>query len=259
MKKLLLFAVAAIALLSCNKEPQEQSVKIEKIEAQIPEEDTFPYDTLQGMYMADFGGSPIRIIINYASGKNAIGYNIHKGLQRNIMGKVTRSGDSVQLVLAEPGDNKYDGVFTINFVGIDKAPKGTWEANDKSIPGQTFTLKKIEKQKDQEAGELDVTNFASNFSQMSDSIGEYHFQDDGLVILKYYPDNDEDWDKQQFKELKGSWELNGDKVTINWEPNKIFKGNRLDLEIVESEYEYEPPHFKVIGSKSHYIYSMWYW
>lgn len=259
MKMFLLLAVATVFFVSCaEKAPKEASVKVDKFNAEIPEEDTFPYDTLQGMYMADFGGSPIRIIINYVSGKNAIGYNIHKGLQRNIMGKVTRSGDSIQIVLAEPGDNEYDGVFTLNFVGIDKAPKGKWVANNKKIRSQTFTLKKVEaNNKEKKEGEIDITNFASVFAQMSDSIGEYNFLDDGLVILKYYPNNDLSWDQQQFKELKGSWELEGKNVTINWEPNKLFRGNKLELKIVPSEYEYEPPHLE--GPNGHNIYSMWYW
>ena len=94
--------------------------------------------------MADFGGSSILIILNYVSGQNAIGYNIHKGLQRNITGKVSRSGDSIQVTLNEPGDNKYDGIFTLDFIGIDKSPKGNWTANDPKIPSQNFKLKKID-------------------------------------------------------------------------------------------------------------------
>lgn len=257
MKSLLLFTVLTIALFSCTEKTVEQEVKVDKIQPEIPEEDTFPYDTLQGIYIGDFGGSPIRIILNYVSNKNAIGYNIHKGLQRNIMGKVTRSGDSIQLVLSEPGDNKYDGVFTINFTGIDNAPEGEWTANDKKIPGQSFKLKKVIIDEKLKEGEITMTNFADVFNQMSDTIGEYRFMNDGLVILKYYPDNDADWDKQQYKELKGSWELKGKHVIVNWEPSTIFKGDVIEMDIVESEYEGDPPHMKV--NDNHMIYSMWYW
>jgi len=255
MKSFVLILLVGITLIACqDKKPAKQEIKVKKIAAEIPEEDTFPYDTLQGMYMADFGGSPIRIMLNYVSGSNAIGYDLHKGLQRNIMGSVTRSGDSIQLVLSEPGDNEYDGVFTLNFVGIDSKPKGTWVANNEKIPGQDFTLEKIVYETDENTDEITLTNFADKFDVLSDTLGEYHFQKDGFVTLKYYPDNDKAWDQQQYKEIKGSWDLNGDKVTINWEPNNIFKGNKLELTIHKyGEYEYS-----LKGKGKHELWMMWY-
>lgn len=255
MKYFFLILVAGITLIACKeKEPPKQEIKIEKVEAEIPEEDAFPYDTLKGLYMADFGGSPIRIALNYVSGTNAIGYDLHKGLQRNIMGSVTRSGDSIQLVLAEPGDNEYDGVFTIDFMGIDSKPKGKWVANNDKIPSQEFTLEKIVFDSDSESEEITMFNFADKFSEMSDTIGEYNFMDDGLVTLKYYPDEDKDWDQQQYQEITGSWDLQGEKVTINWEPNDIFKGNRLELTIYKyGEYEYS-----LKGQGKHELWMM-YW
>lgn len=254
MKSFLLFAAILFTLYSCNEAEKEQEVIVEKIESEIPEEDTFPYDTLQGMYMADFGGSTIRIILNYVSGKNAIGYNIHKGLQRNITGNVTRSGDSIQVILNEPGDNKYDGVFTLDFIGIDKTPNGNWTANDPKIPSQNFTMKKIDPNSKVNNDEITIYNFADIFSTVSDSIGEYYFEKDGLVTLRYYEDKDIDWDKQQYKEIKGSWELKGQKAIINWEPNPIYKTNRLELDILKDEYG--EPSLRENGN--HELYMMWY-
>lgn len=255
MKSLFLILSACLLFIACKEEPAEQEVKIEKIEPEIPEEDTFPYDTLEGIYMADFAGSPIRIVLNYVSGANAIGYNLHKGLQRNIMGEVTRSRDSIQLVLSEPGDNEYDGVFTLSFIGMNDAkPTGSWEANNKKIPGQQFTMKRIVKPTDESTEEVTLTNFARIFGEMSDSIGEYNFSDDGLVRLKYYPDKDIDWDKQQYKELKGSWDLDGNRVVINWEPSDIFKGNRLELTIKKYEYG----EYSLVGDGEHELWMMWY-
>ncbi len=254
MKSFSLFALLFISLFSCNEAEKEQEVIVEKIDSEIPEEDTFPYDTLQGMYMADFGGSSIRIILNYVSGQNAIGYNIHKGLQRNITGKVSRSGDSIQVTLNEPGDNKYDGIFTLDFIGIDKSPKGNWTANDPKIPSQNFKLKKIDQKENNNNDEITIHNFANIFSESTDSIGEYYFQKDGLVTLRYYENQDIDWDKQQYKEIKGSWELKENKAIINWEPNPVYKTNRLELEIMRDEYG-QP--FLSAGS-DHKIYMMWY-
>ncbi|XOV69089.1 MAG: hypothetical protein ACFHU9_07865 [Fluviicola sp.] len=254
MKSYILMIAAGFALIACkDQKPPKQEIKIEKVEAEIPELDEFPYDTLQGLYMADFGGSPIRIALNYVSGTNAIGYNLHKGLQRNIMGSVTRSGDSVRLVLSEPGDNKFDGVFTLQFNGIDSKPNGKWVANNEKIPGQEFTLEKIVFDENSESEEITMFNFADKFGEMSDTLGQYTFMEDGFVTLKYYPDTQKDWDQQQYREIKGSWDLQGDKVTINWEPNDVFKGNRLDLTIHKyGEYEYS-----LKGKGDHELWMMW--
>ncbi len=254
MKSYFLILAVGATLIACkDKKPPKQEIKIEKVEAEIPEEDTFQYDTLQGLYMADFGGSPIRIALNYVSGTNAIGYDLHKGLQRNIIGSVTRSGDTIQLVLSEPGDNEYDGVFTINFMGIDSKPTGSWVANNEKIPSQEFNLEKVVFDQDSESEEITMFNFADKFGDMSDTLGEYSFSKDGFVTLKYYPDEDLDWDQQQYEEIKGSWDLQGDKLTINWEPNDIFKGNRLDLTVHKyGEYEYS-----LKGEGEHELWMMW--
>lgn len=254
MKSFFLILGAAITLFSCQEKPAEQKVVIEKIAPEIPEEDTFPYDTLSGMYMGDFGGSPIRISLNYVSASNAIGYDLHKGLQRNVTGTVSNDSNKIIMVLSEPGDNKYDGIFTLTFNGIDSKPNGVWTANNKDIPSQEFTLNKINYDAAANDDEITLVNFTDKFNNMSDSIGEYNFMKDGFVVLKYYPDENQEWDQQQYEEIKGSWDLNGDKVTINWEPNAIFKGNRLDLTIYKyGEYEYS-----LKGQGNHELWMMWY-
>lgn len=71
-------------------------------------------DTLKGIYIGDFGGSDIRIVINYISNKHAVGYSLHKGLQRNISGSVEITDETVNLILAEPEDHEFDGIFHID-------------------------------------------------------------------------------------------------------------------------------------------------
>lgn len=260
--------ILTVLLSSCSDPaPAKDTVTIEKVEATILPEDTYDYDTLQGMYMGKFGGSDIRIILNYISQKNAIGYDIHKGLQRNIMGSVTRSGDTVQLILAEPGDNEYDGKFTINFIGNDLSPFGSWESNSGKISKQEFKLKKIVRPEDESYDNVTISNFSRIFDYVSDSIGDYKFNNDGLVILEYYEDKDgydeyddneeeeeENRDLAQMKQLKGSWSLKGDVVTINWEPNTIFPNNILVLNIEKGEYEGQ---FHLKGEGDHELWGMY--
>lgn len=235
--RLLFSGLPLLLLFSCTEETiTKNEVQITEVEAIISEEDLFDYDTLQGMYIGDFGGSDIRIILNYVSQTNAIGYNIHKGLQRNLNGKVSRIGDSVVIVLSEPGDHKFDGVFTLTFIGNDYEPKGLWTANSKNIPTKSFELLKMVKPKVNSGSTVDYTNFADMMGYMSDTIGDYQFKEDGLCIFEYYPSTDREERVEQLVEIKGTWSLAGNILTIDWQPNKHFTDRRMLLDLVENEW-----------------------
>lgn len=235
--KLLTFSVLALLLIltSCTQEPAPAETIIETIQAEIPEEDNFNYDTLTGIYMSDFGGSDIRIVLNYVSRNNAIGYNIHKGLQRNINGPVRVSGDSIYMTLNEPGDHEYDGAFELAFVGIDSKPTGEWTCNNGLIGKKSLSLKKqLSNRGDSE--EISTSNFTQNFGWMYDSIGNYNFQEDGLCIYDYYPTTDDKSRVEQLIEIKGTWSFNDDEVKIDWQQNSMFPPGPMILKINREEY-----------------------
>lgn len=249
--RFLVFASIALITASCSDtEPiTEEVVDIEGIVAEIPEEDLFEYDALSGMYIGDFGGSDIRIIVSYVSQTNAVGYNIHRGLQRNLSGRVSRSSDSVTVALAEPGDHKFDGVFELVFIGDDPEPKGTWISNSGKIPEKSFSLKKMDaSESDYPDGgtKISESNLHQFFSDASDTLGEYSFKSDGLVIFSYYPggysyeyggDENENGAKQQLKSIQGSWSLSGNKVTVSWEKNAVLAKSQMVYTIHQEEYE----------------------
>jgi hypothetical protein len=241
MSRYLLIPGLAIVLFSCSTEPEvTDEIVLEGVEAEIAPEDTYDYDTLQGLYMGDFGGSDIRIMLNYVSKKNAIGYNIHKGLQRNLNGKVTRKDDEVTIVLSEPGDHEYDGKFTVMFNGENNnlSAKASWTSNSGKISPKEFTLNKVVRDKDIDYNEVSISSFASIFNYYSDTIGIYQFEDDGLVILEYYDDDqdEEDRDASQMIRLNGTWSLDGKEVTIQWQKNDIFPNNVLKLTADKGEW-----------------------
>ncbi len=250
MKKIILIFTSALLITSCEeKEPiTEEIVNIEEIAAEIPEEDLFEYQALTVMYIGDFGGSDIRIIVNYVSKTNAIGYNIHRGLQRNLSGRVTRNGDSIIVALAEPGDHKFDGVFELLFIGDDFEPKGTWISNSGEIPEQRFSLKKMDSS-ETEYPDMDtkitVANLHHFFSDANDTLGEYSFKSDGLVIFSYYPGGynynysglEESEQPQQMKTIQGSWSLKGNKVRVSWEKNIVLAKPQMEYKIIQEEYE----------------------
>ena len=238
MNRILFICLLAVSLVYCKQEPIiKEEVKIERVKAVIPEVDNFDYDTLQGMYIGDFGGSDIRLIINYVSQKNTIGYNIHKGLQRNLTGKVSRNGDSVQMILFEPGDNEFDGVFTLNFIGDDHEPTGKWVSNSGKISSKEFKLSKMVRPEKDSEDEINFSNFTQYFGYATDTIGEYSFKSDGLCTFEYYPYKDHEDRVEQLVEIHGSWSIKGQTVTINWQPNEIFPSRKMIYEIKTDEYD----------------------
>ncbi len=246
--RLLAIACSGLLLFSCSQDPiVEEVVEVDYVDAEIPDVDLFNYDTLKGMYIGDFGGSDIRLIINYMSQENAIGYNIHKGLQRNLTGKVKRSGDSVTVILNEPGDHEYDGRFELLFIGQDTEPTGKWIANDSKIPSKEMSLKRLERPENMRDDQIDASNFHQFFSDCSDTLGQYSFKDDGLVIFQYYPGGYEyaDWEdrgranQNQLEEIQGTWSLHGDRVDISWAKNSIFPSSTMSYQVKYDEYESE--------------------
>ena len=65
--KYLFFIPVTLLIVACGSEsaPVKENTKIEFVENEIPPVDEYNYDTLKGMYIGDFGGSEIRIILNY--------------------------------------------------------------------------------------------------------------------------------------------------------------------------------------------------
>lgn len=243
--KLLTFTLITIGLFfaSCEQEVKPAETIIELVEAEIPNEDTFNYDTLTGIYLSDFGGSDIRIVLNYVSKNNAIGYNIHKGLQRNINGPIRTSGDTIIMTLNEPGDHEYDGSFELVFIGNDNNPTGKWTSNNGLIGKKKLNLeKKLRSTSDSD--KITESNFTNFFDYMYDSIGNFNFQEDGLCVFDYYPSEDEESRVEQLVEIKGTWSFKVDEVQIDWQANDLFQPGPMIFEVGMDDDEYGVPFLK---------------
>lgn len=251
MKTLILStAFLSLLLVSCTGDGETEFVEnINYVEAEIPTLDDFEYDTLHGIYSGDFGGSNIRVILSYLSSKNATGYNIHRGLQRNLTGTVNRSGDSIIISLAEPGDHEYDGVFELIFNGIDEHPTGTWRSNSGEIAAKKFQLDKLKRSNAlyvEYDEDLTTDNFHLFFMDAYDSIGDYSFKSDGMVTFDYYPGrsiHDLEWEErgtariEQLIQLKGNWVIQNNTVILSWADNKVFPEKKMVYTIEKGEYE----------------------
>ena len=237
MTKIFISLISIILFTSCKEElaPIEVIKEVE-VQPELVSEDTFNYDTLTGLYIGDFSDSKIRIIINYASKTKAIGYNIHKGLLRNLSGSVLKSNDTIYMTLAEPGDHKYDGVFNLTFVGADENPSAIWASNSGEVKPKVFSLAKKNKKGNND--ELNEFNFHNYFDASFDTIGNYTFNDDGFMVFTFYPTNDKEERVEQYNAIKGTWSYEKPIVTFEWEDNNLFPSIEK-FEVIEEEYGYE--------------------
>ena len=227
MTKVVILLFISFLIISCQQEvePKEQVNEI-ITDPQILAVDDFNYDTLKGLYSGEFNGNQIRIVISYSSQSNAIGYNIHKGLHRNISGVVNKSEDTVYMILSEPGDHEFDGVFSLTFVGEDNSPSALWICNDPKIKPKQFTLSKIIAPS-KNSDKLTHSNFSNYFDLITDTIGTYSFENDGFLLFEYYPKTDEENRVEQLIEIKGNWSLSDEKITINWQENSLFSRKEI--------------------------------
>lgn len=241
-----------ISLLSATSCSSDAEIKTADIPAEKTPVDSvktaewFPetnFDTLRGLYTGDFGDGFINVVLTYVNDKKAIGYNVHKGLQRNISGSMVQKAESFELTLNEPGDNPYDGIFVLTISKKDGSVKATWTANDPKIKSKQFTLKKqIRKKADlsedkpyYDGGKITEDNFMELFSYCNLDGGYIQFKENGILRYTYYPEGQEN---EQQEVIKGSWKFSDPKtITINWSKNVRFKQQVMKFKLQQKEDE----------------------
>lgn len=224
---------------SCTNEKPEKVLPVETVEKASISFNNENLDTLTGTYMGDFGGNDIRIVLTHIGKSHVVGYNILKGLRRNLSGSYINLGDTIQMTLSEPGDNEYDGIFELEIYRQDFSGEGKWKSNSGKISAKTFTLEKLPPFEYVENTDIfDNSNFASAYSWVEDSIGAIRFDDDGSCIYEYYPKFDSKNRVEQKVEIKGSWTIKNNIVKIAWQANSIFPSRISEFEAVKDEYYY---------------------
>ena len=237
MLKSTLLLTVLIVISSCQQEAEIIEVTKEVfVEQPVEPIDEFDYKELEGIYRGEFGDGTISIVLNYISDSKAIGYNIHRGLQRNLNGHVNSIGDSIQIVLNEPGDHEYDGVFTLTKSKNNDGVSASWKCNNDNIKPKSFELNKIQTAKKSNSKTYEMV--LSDIEYLNDTIGDYHFRKDGMVVLKYYPVTDNNDRVEQFVEIKGNWIEDNNNLIIEWEKNELFK-NQKEIFTINSSEDYD--------------------
>lgn len=234
MYRLLFFS--SLLLFSCKQEVKEELI-VEEVQPEISTDD-FHYDTLAGIYQGDFAGSQIKILLRYVSSSKVIGYNIHKGLKRNLNGSVRKSNDSIYLELKEPGDHEFDGVFNLVFIGDDHQPTGMWVSNSGKLKPKKLALDKLIIPEVDDNEKLTEFTFTRFFSYLSDSVGDYQFMKDGMVHFEYYPNYDNEDRVEQLKKINGSWQYKDSIVKVDWQPNDVFPDKQSTYRVKPTDWGY---------------------
>lgn len=247
MKTIFALFIGITALLlstSCSSDTEIKATATPNTSSKdsVEMEEWFPetnFDTLRGMYTGDFGDGFINVILTYVNDKKAIGYNIHKGLQRNISGSVIQKKEWFELTLNEPGDNKFDGVFVLNISKKDGSVDATWTANDPKISTKKFKLKKqpIKQGSDSKyefnGEKITQDNFMELFSYANLDDGNVEFKENGIILYTYYPEGQAN---EQQEILKGSWKFTDEKtMVIEWSKNKVFKQQNMKFKLTQDE------------------------
>lgn len=86
----------------------------------------------------------ITISVDSISGDVLYGHSVVAGNERPFSGPFVVAGDSIKVVASEPGDDRYDGVFSFTIQPQEEVLAGTWAANNKrlAVSSRQYQLEK---------------------------------------------------------------------------------------------------------------------
>jgi hypothetical protein len=185
------------------------------------------YDTQHalGTYQGAFGKGIATVVLNYINGDIVSGYALSKGTRRNLNGRLTAGGASVDLELKEPGDDPHDGIFSLKLDTALQSITGTWTPlhGDKDTP-KPLTLKR-------------ASNTTSHEDAVTDGpweVGEdslVSFTDAGYCEYNFYKHSADS--TSQLNTVKGSYIRTGDILIIDWEKNPYTPAQQMKLKIIK--------------------------
>ncbi|GGB08846.1 hypothetical protein [Puia dinghuensis] len=165
-----------------------------------------------GTYTGHYSKGLITLVINYIGGNIASGYDIHKGLRRNLNGQVEQNGARLSFVLKEPGGNPYDGTFFLSFDTATNKLSGKWVPAD-STKAHSGPLQVARLSDSAGSGSGPGDQYGGAWGG---DLGTLNFLSKGVCTLDYYPSKG---DNSQVITVRGSYEANGDTVRIEWQRN----------------------------------------
>ncbi len=219
MRNLLLLLLSACFIVSCKNKIEETPILVKgKMLVSLP----VSPDKVKGTYTGDFKGSPIAITLNYVSDNHASGYNVHKGLTRNISGTIEATATGLHLLLSEPGNNPYDGKFDLLLDTAKWTGKGTWTPL-KQGDATTFTLKKGAAPKEDEQYGMTFFDTLQNYITI---------KPDGSCTYSYFADTAA---TTQLTTVRGNYTKEKGQITMFWQKNAAFPSGKSVFKLIEKK------------------------
>lgn len=186
----------------------------------------YAVNNFEGTYAGNLDQGLITIVLNYISGKNVSGYNLHKGLRRNINGSLQPDANGYKFILKEPGDNPFDGTFAFTIDTLKFSLNGVWTPNDTlKTRSKTLSLQKQPKK---------VTdNFDDQMGMWVPATGTFstdttlEFFTEGTCEYKFYATPGDS--TSQVSLVKGNFILVKDTVLIEWQKNSFTPAQKMKL------------------------------
>jgi hypothetical protein len=198
MRYLLLFYFVLLLFVSCQEGPKNDVVVKGESIVSLP----VAPEQIAGMYIGEFRGSPLSIVLNQVTDKQANGYDMHRGIKRTVSGVVEFSDGQLHLYVVEPGDSRFDGQFHLAIDTANWRGEGTWKSfvTGTEIPFsfQKREIKKVEK------GQVFVDAMANYIVLNGDATCLFNHRKDTAGTTPPIM-------------LKGRYTKEKDKVIINWE------------------------------------------
>lgn len=236
LRSFISFLIVIIFGISCNSDNQDDSQPVDTAFGEFEKREIPCLAELLGLYIGDFGESSLRIEITYLNQHKVVGYNLLKGLQRNLSGDVFYSDSLFTLTLNEPGDHEYDGKFVLYIDQSNCSVSGEWHSNSGKISAKKFNLEKIELNSDYDAP-ISKENLSSRFYFLSNQLGhDIQFFSNGKVTYTYYINFEESENNEAKPEsFNGNWSLSDDKIVVEFEKNIVFKEKKVYFKMIQEE------------------------
>lgn len=168
-----------------------------------------------GSYSGSFKNGLLTLVINYVSGNIVSGYDLHKGIRRNLNGRIEEKDGQYALVLKEPGGNPFDGAFYLTMDRSAQKIKGSWVPTDSSRT-HSGTLSLVRADRSNNNGNWDYSSY-----KWQGDPGTITFNRDNSCQLEYYLDSDSAATNPNALPLvvHGNYAENRDIFEIDWQDN----------------------------------------
>lgn len=222
---------------------QQKSTDTQQVQSNISDTSklfipSYAVTNFEGTYTGSFDDGYMTLVLNYVTGKNASGFNIHKGNRRNINGTIDQAANGYKFTMKEPGDNPYDGTFVFTIDTVKFTMTGHWEPFDSSkTKGKNLALQKQKNKSisyDQQLGTWVPTS--GNYSTDT----TLDFFPEGSCEYRFYQFPGDS--TSQLISVKGNYIEKSDTVFIEWQKNTYTPAQKMKLikrrkKVVDSDYE----------------------